>query len=125
MGASLLTAVASVVVGLIAGMGADIFAHLSVFVSVCAGVVTSVAAFTAGALGLTKTLLDIQHRRIEISRARREENLIRIATEAEIGHFGGASYQRIIKGARLTVTQQEQLEARPFIVNVKEERPQG
>src|ERR1700737_1912379 len=64
MGASLLTAVASIVVGLIASVGAEIFAHLSAFVAVCVGVGTSVVAFTAGALGLTKTLLDIQHKRI-------------------------------------------------------------
>jgi hypothetical protein len=72
MSSALISAVAAIVLGTASTLAVGLIAHLSALASLIVGLLTGAVAFLVGTLGVTKTALEIHHKRLEIRNTKRE-----------------------------------------------------
>ena len=110
------------VVGVLGGLVADFIDHTR-WVSVLVGLVAGAITF---GLGITKTVLEIREKHLDIEKksTERKESGAAIVkpTKEEILRYGGSVYRQVTRKAHLIVTQRERLEPREFVADCEEER---
>jgi hypothetical protein len=118
MSHALITLITAVAVGFLSGLGADVLAHASTLSSIVFGVLVGGGAFITGTLGTTKTILDILKTKKDLQKL---DARVTLPSEQQIRKYGGIVYRQITRAAHLRVTEQEQISAKTFVVDVKEE----
>ena len=112
----------AIAAGAFGGLLTQFIEHVR-WISILVGVITGGGA---AALGMTKTLLEIVDKRLEIRKKTRElkssDSQIRRPTDDEIRKYGGVAYREVTRTAALLVNQQEHLKLTEFVADCREER---
>jgi len=119
----LISAGAALIFGILSAMLVH-FLHSGTIWSMVAGVVTAIVAFIAGALGLSKTVLDIAEKRLDIRRKTKEvaalDHRIVPPSSSQISQHGGERYREIERAAR--ARGHDSLSPRSFVTRVDEQK---